>query len=513
VDRLTPEALLDEMRRLRAAIDREAKAQLGRWRPLLRRRAFRASAVNLSHYLALRRRDLRALQAALVPWGLSSLGRAESRVMASLDAVIASLAAICRQEGGKLPERPPLRAFQRGTQTLARNTDLLLGPASGGRKTRIMVTVAKKAAESLDHVRTLVRAGMDCARINCAHDDPATWAQIIANLRLAGDEAGRNCRVLMDLAGPKVRTEQVLKPKDNRPVQPGDRILITYATPARDDSFPYQASCSLPDALHQVGVGAPISIKDGLISGRVEALRPEGVVMNVTRTGPDGEPLRSGKGINFPGTALSIDALTEQDLSDLDFIAENADIVSYSFVQRPEDIARLQAELETRRPGLAPLPIVAKIETKLAFANLPELIVQAAGANPFAVMIARGDLAIEIGFERLSEVQEEILWLCEAAHVPVIWATQVLESLVKRGMPSRAEYTDAAMSTRAECVMLNKGPYVADAVAVLADVFRRMEAHQIKKMPQLRALAAWQRTGAPFTLVGPPETGKTLAGD
>jgi pyruvate kinase len=103
-------------------------------------------------------------------------------------------------------------------------------------------------------------------------------------------------------------------------------------------------------------------------------------------------------------------------------------------------------------------------------------------------MIARGDLAVECGYERLAEVQEELLWVCEAAHVPVVWATQVLESLAKGGMPSRAEITDAAMGERAECVMLNKGPYIHDAVRVLDDILRRMEAHQSKKTAMLRPL-------------------------
>ena len=103
-------------------------------------------------------------------------------------------------------------------------------------------------------------------------------------------------------------------------------------------------------------------------------------------------------------------------------------------------------------------------------------------------MIARGDLAVECGFERLAEVQEEILWLCEAAHVPVIWATQVLETLAKQGLPSRAEVTDAAMAHRAECVMLNKGPYVVQAVQALDDILRRMHGHQAKKTPMLREL-------------------------
>ena len=103
-------------------------------------------------------------------------------------------------------------------------------------------------------------------------------------------------------------------------------------------------------------------------------------------------------------------------------------------------------------------------------------------------MIARGDLAVEAGFERLAELQEEILWLCQAAHLPVVWATQVLDSLAKEGLPTRAEVTDAAMSERAECVMLNKGPFVVEAVRTLDDILGRMESHQHKKTPTLRAL-------------------------
>jgi pyruvate kinase len=133
-----------------------------------------------------------------------------------------------------------------------------------------------------------------------------------------------------------------------------------------------------------------------------------------------------------------------------------------------------------------------KIETPLAVRNLPRLIVQAGGLQPVAVMIARGDLAVEIGLERLSEMQEQILWLCEAAHVPVVWATQVLDSLVKEGSASRAEMTDAAMGQRAECVMLNKGPHLAEAVAFLDGVLHRMDRHQHKKSARLGALKSWQ---------------------
>ena len=149
-----------------------------------------------------------------------------------------------------------------------------------------------------------------------------------------------------------------------------------------------------------------------------------------------------------------------------------------SFVHSPRTSTSCRAARGAARRDLG---IVLKIETRRAFEMLPPLLLAAMRGPAVGVMIARGDLAVECGFERLAEVQEEILWLCEAAHVPVIWATQVLESLAKEGVPSRAEITDAAMGERAECVMLNKGPHIVEAVRVLDDILRRMEAHQRRR--------------------------------
>jgi hypothetical protein len=158
--------------------------------------------------------------------------------------------------------------------------------------------------------------------------------------------------------------------------------------------------------------------------------------------------LRPSEGLNFPGTALQLDALTSKDLADLDSVAEFADIVGYSFVQRREDLAWLQDELAKRTPRADKIAIQAKIETAFAVRNLPALILQGAGRQPFAFMIARGDLAVELGYQRLAEIQEELLWLCEAAHVPVVSATQVMDSFVRTGLPVRGELTDAAMAER-----------------------------------------------------------------
>jgi hypothetical protein len=189
-------------------------------------------------------------------------------------------------------------------------------------------------------------------------------------------------------------------------------------------------------------------------------------------------------------------------------VVGHADVVNVSFVRRTEDVEAIQAELY--RLGAHDTGIVLKIENVAALDNLPELLLTAMRSPTVGVMIARGDLAVEVGFERLAEVQEEIMWACEAGHVPVIWATQVLDTLARKGQPSRAEVTDAAMAERAECVMLNKGPHITGAIVVLDSILTRMQDHQDKKRSLLRRLRAWGHVAPP----GPPgaRRGTSVAG-
>jgi pyruvate kinase len=218
----------------------------------------------------------------------------------------------------------------------------------------------------------------------------------------------------------------------------------------------------------------------------IERVTDTALHVRITQAAAGGSKLRADKGINLPDSDLKLPALTDKDLEDLEFVVKNADMIGLSFVNRPADLTSLHKHLE--RLGRPDVGVVLKIETRRGFGQLPALLLSAMRFERAGVMIARGDLAVECGFERLAEVQEEILWICEAAHFPVIWATQVLESLAKEGMPSRAEITDAAMSNRAECVMLNKGPYIVNALQVLDDILQRMEAHQDKKQSMLRQL-------------------------
>lgn len=503
----TPQVLLSTLKELRQTVEREGAETFAQWRSHIQRPEFLPSAQNLAEYLALRRHDLRSLQTALTPWGLSSLGRIEARVMPNLDAVIATLEVICGAGSTQQSQRPPIEDFFEGNRLLQQHTEALFGPSPSNRRVRIIVTLPTEAATDDSMVTELVRRGANCVRINCAHDNPEVWAQMIARVRRAEQETGHSCKVLMDLGGPKIRTGTVLTPTDQKRVFRDDLIVLSRELSeleeSSEESVPaavsrFQTSCTVPAILDLLTVDTPVYIDDGKIRTRVVDTNyrtPDGqtsVLLQVTHASPKGVKLRPEKGLNFPKTVLPLCPLTEKDLSDLDFVATHADMIGYSFVQRASDIELLQQELDNRLGDRQPRPaIVAKIETAIAVSNLPELIIHAAGKQSFGVMIARGDLAVEIGYQRLAEIQEEILWLCEAAHVPVIWATQVLESLVKNGAPSRGEMTDAAMAERAECVMLNKGPFVAEAITILNDVLTRMEAHQLKKTPQLRALHSW----------------------
>jgi pyruvate kinase len=612
-------ALTDEVRALQSAMVAAVAARqdlLTRVHPRHAR-----SAANLVHYVELRRHDIRELQHRLGQLGLSSLGRSEAHVLATVDAVLEALDALAGN--ARSHETSASVGFGEGDFLLAANAVDLLGPHAPGRAARIMVTLPSEAAHEPDLVDALVDAGMDIARINCAHDSAEDWLAMITNLRSECDVDPP--LVAMDLAGPKLRTgplsagPAVVRARPQRDpyghvitpariwltgppaVVPGETPAGNHPTPALDDAavplhvddlswlqrrlpgdvvevidargsrrrwtvceideagcllsctkttyfangleltcsdefsddvavvsgIPPSArsvrvmtgdrivltrdldgplvspedvdasrrgttvavGCTLPELFDAARPGQPIWFDDGKIGGIIEHVEHDRLRVEVTDVPPGGVRLKSGKGINVPDTVLPIDALTETDLVDLDFVATHADIVNLSFVREAADVHRLREELDAR--GADDIGIVLKIENVRAFENLPQLLLAAMESERIGVMIARGDLAVEVGFERLAEVQEEIMWACEAAHVPVIWATQVLESMARTGRPSRAEVTDAAMSVRAECVMLNKGPHILEAMAALDSILSRMGEHQLKKRSMLRELTSW----------------------
>lgn len=563
------------------------------------------SAANLLSYLALRRHDIRPLQHKLAKLGLSSLGRCEANVMASLDRVIEVLQRLASGSGSV--NSACMVEPDQGEELLHSHSEALFGGNAPERGVRIMVTMPSEAASDPEFLEELLNAGMDCQRINCAHDDPETWLQMIRQLRHAQQTTRKACSVMMDLAGPKLRTgvidpppavirvrperdmfgrvtrparlwlhatEQTfpdlpqsvrlpenwllqlepgdivafrdardsrrqmnvvevtdsgcwvelaktaylvpgvtfnLKHRNGRKkagrvldvfrkqeqsirLREGDRLTLTRdvhsGQPAVLDTAgkvvtPATVGCMPPSIFADVKVGEPVWFDDGKIGGVIDAVESE-VLQVLINHAPGGSKLKSDKGINLPESELKLDALSESDIRALEFACEHADVVQMSFVNTAQDVESLISHL--KRLDALDMGVVLKIETRRGFDNLGELLIAGMQLPKLGIMIARGDLAIENGFERTAELQEEMLCICEAAHVPVIWATQVLESLAKSGSPSRAEITDAAAGARAECVMLNKGPHILKAIHCLDDVLSRMQAHRSKKIDLMRKL-------------------------
>lgn len=274
------------------------------------------------------------------------------------------------------------------------------------------------------------------------------------------------------------------QPRELR-LAPGERFVLNASGLAADPQQPVLA-LSEPRLLAEVREGERVVLDDGRLTAVVESASPEALECRVQGTARVPQRLRSGKGVAFPDSALSLGELGARDAAALAFALEYADAVGVSFVAGPRDVALVGERL--RGASRASLGMVLKIETRRALENLPEILFEALKHHPVGLMIARGDLAVELSFERLAEMQEELLWFGEACHLPVIWATQVLDSLAHSGVPTRAEITDAAMAARAECVMLNRGPYAGEAVRMLAGIIAKMEAHQFKKRAIYRPL-------------------------
>lgn len=464
----------------------------------------RAGAANMLHYLALRSRDLRPLQERLTDAGLSSLGRMESNVLGNLHAVLAVLDdAIDGVVGDRI-----IMPGERLRAELPRGAAALFGGAPEDRSTRIMVTLPTEAAEDAALVAGYAAAGMDVARINSAHDDPDRWRRMARHVRIAGP----GIPVAVDLAGPKIRTGPIAPGVEMRQaearkrrerskagkrpalrVHVGDTVTLTAdMAPVRPTAGQrHRIGCTLPEALEALEPGHRVVFDDGSIQGVVSAVRPGEADVEIGAAAEGGSKLRAEKGINLPDTPLQAPALSQADRRTLTEAREWADIVQLSFTRSAADVRDLLDALA--QAEATALGVIVKIETPSGFQALPEILLEVMTHERAGVMIARGDLGVEVGFTRLAEVQEEMLWLCESARIPVVWATEVLDTLATTGIPTRAEVTDAATANRAECVMLNKGPHIIEAIRALDDILTRMHGHLHKKRFLLRALRSWDR--------------------
>lgn len=456
---------------------------------------FKWSAVNLMRYLTLRTHDLRKIHDTLSEYGISSLRSAEGYTLRN---VVDVLRLIRLLQGIEWKPKRGLKlvSYRKSVKLRQRHTNALFNSVDRKCSTEIMVTMPEEAAEDPGLVRDLLVEGMEVARINLSQYHRVIWEKIVTNVRSMSEELQIPCKILMDLGGPKIRTRKIVTSgkepdsKDRVYVQNGDHILLVPGEGepvihSEEQPATIRVGISLPSVLRDVEVDERIFFDDGLIGGRIIRKADDEVELVIESGAKDSSKLKTGKGVNLPDTNLKLDSLTDDDRQNLPFALQHADIIGYSFVRCAQDVEELHRLIGEQ---LSDIGIILKIENKEAFENLPLILLTAMRYPKVGVMIARGDLAVEVGAERMSEVQDEIMWICEAAHIPVVWATEVLDKLAKKGRPTRSEITDAASSVRAECVMLNKGPYIVEAVRVLKRILIKMEMHISKKKSRMRPL-------------------------
>ena len=351
------------------------------------------------------------------------------------------------------------------------------------RRTKIVCTLGP-ASWSPERIDSLIAAGMDVARINFSHGDLDRHAETIRNVREASARAGRPIAVLGDLQGPKIRVGVLPAPVE---LKPGDRIVFA----PEGEHQPGELPTTFRELSQDVEVGDVVLLADGLMELIVEDVVGPRVAMRVIHGGE----LTSNKGINLPGTLLSIPSLTEKDLRDLEFALEQrVDYLALSFVRSAEDVK----DLVSRIPPDGPL-VVVKVEKGMALENLGEILKVSSAA-----MVARGDLGVELPFEQVPLAQKRMIQLANQGSRPVITATQMLESMIENPRPTRAEASDVANAIidGTDAVMLSAetatGKFPVQAVQAMDRIAQEIEDSHILE------------TGPHYDIpIDPDEEGKT----
>jgi pyruvate kinase len=334
-------------------------------------------------------------------------------------------------------------------------------------KTKIVCTIGP-ASESQEVMKQMIEAGMNVARLNFSHGDFTAHKRIIENLRAASKSLGRRIAIMADLSGPKMRIGTITP--EPIELKPGDTFVLTTDDITGDRN---RVSVSFADLPKRVKPGDTLFLNDGYIEIEVNRIMGNDVICTVKVGGE----LRSRKGLNLPGIDLGISAFTGRDHECLRFALENGvDAVSQSFVERASDIEAVRKAAADL--GHQPL-IIAKIERSGALDHFEEILDASNG-----IMIARGDLGVEVPIEQIALVQKRLMRMANMRAKPVITATQMLESMTDNRRPTRAEATDVANAIidGTDCVMLSgesaMGKYPVDAVAMLAKIAAVTEDHR-----------------------------------
>lgn len=348
-----------------------------------------------------------------------------------------------------------------------------------GKRTKIVATLGP-ASRDPEVIRALIVAGTNVFRLNFSHASPQEHGETMERVRAIAKDLGHHVAILQDLPGPKVRTGKFADGVSSVTLKRGDRLVLTNQdVPGTAERI----SVGYHDLPVDVAVGNRLYLQDGAITLRILETTTSEIVTNVEAGGE----LRAQQGINYPDGSLNVSAVSDRDLAFLAFgLEQGVDYVAVSFVKSSEDVNRVKAFIGERN-GTA--RVLAKIEKHEALEDIDNIIAVADG-----IMVARGDLGIEIPLERVPLVQKDLIARCNRASKPVVTATQMLESMTTNFRPTRAETTDVANAILdgTDAVMLSgetaRGAYPVEAVRVMAEIAREVEKEYPHELLQLRRL-------------------------
>jgi len=339
------------------------------------------------------------------------------------------------------------------------------------RHTKIVCTLGPSSSEPAVLDR-MVAAGMDCARLNFSHGDHESHRRTYNLLREAAERAGRPLAVLQDLQGPKIRVGNL--PTGSRQLERGEEIVLRGGSEANPEASEHAIGIDYPQLSGDVSVGDPILLDDGFLALEVLKVDGDGVRCKVVHGGL----LKSRKGVNLPGAHVSLPSLTDRDKEDIEFgLSLGVDYVALSFVRGPDDLRAVRPYLGV--PAEGGTPLIAKLERPQAVDCLEAVIAAADG-----VMVARGDLGVEMPLPRVPIIQKRVIELSNAAGKLVITATQMLESMTYSPRPTRAEVSDVANSVfdGTDAVMLSgetaSGEYPVETVEMMANILEEVESSE-----------------------------------
>jgi pyruvate kinase len=333
-------------------------------------------------------------------------------------------------------------------------------------KTKIIATIGP-ASNSLETMRAMVEAGMSVARLNFSHGDYADHAKTIQMLRQVSQELDTPVTILQDLQGPKIRVGHL--PEKEMVLTAGTQVKLLPIDQYQGE--PNTIPIDYPYLAEESQKGTQVLLDDGLLELKIESVVGPAVICQVVAGGI----LKSRKGVNLPSLNLRLPSMTEKDQADLKFgLSQGIDWVSLSFVRKVEDIRALKHFLKEH--NAEDVPVIAKIEKPQAVANLISIVTESNG-----IMVARGDLGVEISPEKVPMLQKQIIGLCNLKNIPVITATQMLESMIREPVPTRAEASDVAnaIADGTDAIMLSGesavGKYPVKAIEIMSRIAKEVE--------------------------------------